>query len=351
MRASLVIASHNEGELLHKTVQSCIETIEDLDCEIVVADDASHDGSIEEFQRRFDSVRVVTHPERLGVSATKDLGARHARGDVLVFLDGHCKPERGAIAGLIEAVEDWDGEAVVTPSVAALDVARWECAANHFGHGYSVNLASCKVRWIGLDGMQALSGPSGRLYYKQPTMIGCTAAMGRNLYERLLGFDVGMRFYGSEDVDFGVKCWLMGYPVLHDPEPVIGHRFQANFKNYTVSAPHVEANKFRMARKSLGDEAWSAWIGRFDSERDSPWWQEIWAAFMEGKPSLEREREYLLAHRRNDEFWYAAEFGMDWPRSDTLWKAPPLIFAEGETQLPSSPLPSPPTDPSPSSSP
>ena len=41
MRASLVIAAHNEGESLAKTIGSCIETCAGLDCEIVVADDAS----------------------------------------------------------------------------------------------------------------------------------------------------------------------------------------------------------------------------------------------------------------------------------------------------------------------
>ena len=43
MRVSIVIASHNEGEALSKTIESCIETSGDLDCEIVVADDASTD--------------------------------------------------------------------------------------------------------------------------------------------------------------------------------------------------------------------------------------------------------------------------------------------------------------------
>src|SRR5262245_43337487 len=44
MRASIVIAALNEGDLLWKTVKSCRETAGHLkDCEIVVADDASTD--------------------------------------------------------------------------------------------------------------------------------------------------------------------------------------------------------------------------------------------------------------------------------------------------------------------
>ena len=80
MRTSIVIAAHNEGQSLWKTVASVVESSVGLDYEIVVADDASDDGSVEEMLRRFPRVRVVRHPERRGASPTKDLGARGARG-------------------------------------------------------------------------------------------------------------------------------------------------------------------------------------------------------------------------------------------------------------------------------
>jgi len=96
MRASIIIAAHNEGAALWQTVRSCLETCDGLDYEIVIADDASEDDSAEEVQRRFPQVRVVRHMERCGAAPSKDRGAREARGDVLVFLDGHCNPEYGA---------------------------------------------------------------------------------------------------------------------------------------------------------------------------------------------------------------------------------------------------------------
>jgi hypothetical protein len=44
MRASIIVAAHNEGDRLWRTVASCSETSAGLDCEIVIADDASWDG-------------------------------------------------------------------------------------------------------------------------------------------------------------------------------------------------------------------------------------------------------------------------------------------------------------------
>ena len=51
MRSTIVIAAHNEGTLLGKTVDSVKQTLGSLEAEIVVVDDASTDGSVQEVQR------------------------------------------------------------------------------------------------------------------------------------------------------------------------------------------------------------------------------------------------------------------------------------------------------------
>lgn len=140
MRISIIIAAHQEGDRLWRTVESCVETTTGLDREIIIADDASDDGSVEEAVRRFPLVRVFRHEQRCGASPAKALGAGHARGDILVFLDGHTKPEAGAIARLSEGVEIFDGDAIVTPQILALDCQRWRSDRSQAGHGYYLTL-------------------------------------------------------------------------------------------------------------------------------------------------------------------------------------------------------------------
>ena len=62
----------------------------------------------------------------------------------------------------------------------------------------------------------------------------CCFATGRELYDKLHGFDPHMFVWGVEDVDLALRCWLMGHPILHDPEPCISHRFRRTFDNYEV---------------------------------------------------------------------------------------------------------------------
>ncbi len=174
MRTSIIIAAHNEGESLSKTVQSCVETCAGVDYEIVVADDASADDSVEEAQRRFPQLRVVRHDERCGAAPTKDLGAREAHGDVFVFLDGHCNPEHGAIARLVRDIEELKGNAVITPAIAGLDTQRWRNSLSQIGHGYFLDLEKFDCGWLPLSELRAVNVGRKR-FYESPAMIGCGA--------------------------------------------------------------------------------------------------------------------------------------------------------------------------------
>ncbi len=329
MRASIVIASLNEGDKLWRTVGSCLKTAAGLGCEVVVADDGSTDGSLGELRRRFPQARIVTHAERLGVSPTKDLAGRSAGGEVLVFLDGHCKPEPGALARLVAGVEATGGRAILTPAVPALDAERWENKMHQVGQGYRIDLEQFDCGWIGLERMRESGEVPGRLLYESPALIGCCLAIGRAAYERLWGFDPDMRMWGVEDLDFGLKAWLMGHPILHDSEAVVGHRFRAGFDNYAVPMEHIVANQLRMARKNFTDAVWEEWLARFRGRQPDWLWEIAWRAFEERRASVERERSYLLAHRVYDEFWYAERFGLPWPvaapwdRSSPRAAAPP----------------------------
>ena len=319
MRASIVIAAHNEGEALWRTIRSCVETSAGVDYEIIVADDASSDGSVVEAQRRFPRLRVIGHDKRRGTSPTKDLGARHARGEVLVFVDGHCNPQHGAIDRLVRDVEGLAGNVIVTPRIPALDVHRWRNDLSQAGHGYRLDLETFGCGWLDLSQLRQVR-EDGRKYYESSALIGCALAVARDLYERLWGFDPHMRMWGVEDLDFGLKCWLMGHRILHDPEATIGHRFRCAFDNYSVPPECVLINQLRMARKAFTQSVWEEWVegcrrrhGEGMTDHAEGLWAHAWKQFDEERPSVEQERSYLQANRQRDEFWYAEQFRLEWP--------------------------------------
>ncbi len=308
MRASIVIASHNEGDLLWRTVQSSIEASMDLDREVIVADDASTDGSVEEVRRRFPDVRIVANRKRGGPSPTKDRGASVAKGKVLFFLDGHCRPEKGSLRRMVEDVESLDGRAIVTPRIPHVDTETWTFHPGIVGYGFNMDLVTFDCGWVERKYMRR----DGR-FYESPALIGCCAAMTRKLYRRLRGFDSKMVEWGLEDIDLGFKAWLLGHPILVDAKIAIGHRFQLNFEGYTVSEVAVLYNKLRMARKNFTDETWREWVDATRQGEKEATWNKAWALFIKRRRGVEEERRYLMARRVRDEFEYAERYGLEWP--------------------------------------
>lgn len=286
-----------------------METTGGLDVEVVIADDASTDGSVDRVKGIFPFVRATRSRRRLGGPATKDRGARHARGEVLVFLDGHCKPERWAIERLVNAVEDLETDAIVTPRVPSLDCELWENSPTQVGFGYRMRLDAFECAWIELEEMERREG-----LYECPALIGCCMAVRKRLYDTLRGFDRHMLQWGVEDIDLGLKSWLMGHPVLHNPHAVIGHRFQRTFDNFEVAREAVLSNQIRMARKNFTDRSWEDWVARTRAREPALVWVAAWKLFEGGRRSVERERAYLFRHRVHDERWYARRFGLDWPQ-------------------------------------
>jgi glycosyltransferase involved in cell wall biosynthesis len=328
MRASIVIASHNEGDLLRKTVQSCAETVGDLDCEIVVHDDASEDDCAERLRRDPAGAKVSVGTGRTGASKSKDTAARLSRGDVLVFLDAHCKPEPGAIEKLVESVESWNGEAILAPRIVPLDPDRWENRPGYRCVGCWLDLEWLRCGHLETRQMSIRSDRRGRRYYEQPIMIGCCFAMTRGLYETLRGHDTDMRSWGCEDLDLGLKCWLLGHSLLIDPDAIIGHRFREQNTTYSIPDEHYLSNEIRMARKNFQEPAWEDWLQRFRECLSEDRFDAAWRCFEEARESAEVERDDLMSRRPRDEYQYAATFGLAWP----------LTLASSPIPAPATPL-------------
>ncbi|MBV09288.1 MAG: hypothetical protein CMN21_08735, partial [Rubinisphaera sp.] len=157
---------------------------------------------------------------------------------------------------------------------------------------------------------------AGGCFFLSPSLIGCCFAMHRDLYAEILGMDSDMQQWGVEDLDLGMKAWLFDAPVLTDAEVVIGHRFRRTFDNFTVEHAHILANELRFARKHFEDRAWKQWLNARRSSMPVNAWQAGWDLFETNLTSIEAEKNSLQSRRVHDEYWYAKQFGLNWPGRD-----------------------------------
>ena len=86
-QVSIVIPTHNRATLLRRAVLSALgQTYEDL--EVVVADDASSDGTADLIRSLADRrITYVRHEVNQGVSISRNTAIARARGEYIAFLD------------------------------------------------------------------------------------------------------------------------------------------------------------------------------------------------------------------------------------------------------------------------
>ena len=206
---SVVIATRNEGEMLRSTVASVLDDTAYSPIEVVVVDDGSTDDSCLGLDGD-DRVRIVRGHE-LGAPGARNLGAAHARGEYLVFLDAHCRVSADWLDVLVGALDPPD-VAIVGPTFTKLD------ASEPRGCGMTWTSPQLETAWI-------VPPVDGRPSEVPLAPGGCQAYRART-FELVGRFDDGMTRWGFEDVEISLRAWLLGYRVLGASGATVAHHFR-----------------------------------------------------------------------------------------------------------------------------
>jgi len=197
MQISAIVPTYNRRELLLSTVRTLLrQEYSAAEYEIVVVVDGATDGSSEALRplQSGERLRIVAQENR-GLAAARNTGARHAHGELLVFLDDdmECVPqllaeharahesrENGGIAGL--------GAIYVSPENPP------NLAAEYFNRG------------LGAPYIRQRERP-GDPWPENAWSFGNTS-IRRAAFERAGGFDE--RFRMREDGELGVRLRAVG---------------------------------------------------------------------------------------------------------------------------------------------
>jgi GT2 family glycosyltransferase len=212
-RAAIVILNLNGRHHL----QGCFESLAALDypkdrLEVLLVDNASTDGSVEEMQARHAWVKLLVNERNLGFSAGCNQGAAAAtRPEVLVFLNNDMRVER-----------DWLAE-LVAPIV------RGECSATtskmYSWDGKRINSAGGGMNFHGIGiqrGLDEVPGPEHDVPVKTLFACGGAMAMSADAFRDVGGFDEEFFAY-YEDVDLGWRSWVLGHAAHYAPKSVCYH--------------------------------------------------------------------------------------------------------------------------------
>jgi glycosyltransferase involved in cell wall biosynthesis len=172
--------------------------------EVIAVDNCSTDHSrevIESFSNRFE-LRVVDAPERLGAGYARNVGARHASGSKLLFIDADD-----------EVAPDY-----VSKMAAALD--RHDFATSAFDQ------ETLNPSWV----RQALGPPWRDRENPLPAQFGvlpnagASICLSRSTFEAVGGFPEDLA--RMEDIALSWEVQLAGFPLYYGPDAVYRVRYR-----------------------------------------------------------------------------------------------------------------------------
>ena len=287
-RISMVVISRNERFRLKETVENLEDTLPD-GSEILVVDDASTDGSTQFLTRRRGPARIL-HTQGVGVAKARNMGARRAKGDVLIFADAHLWLPSDWWKPLLDAL-DHPRVGGVAPAIAGMKRKQLE------GYGITFRNKALDVRWL----RRKPRGPS-----PAPILPGCTFAMPRHVFDSSGGWDEGMLRQGNVDNECGVRLWLLGYQLLLVPEVVVKHHFRDRPATHVSSGEYLY-NRLRLAFAHFNDRRLRSVVSSLRNDEGFPEALRLIAG-----SNINVRRRELLAVRKHTDDWFFKRFGLNW---------------------------------------
>jgi len=225
---SVVIPTLNEGPMLSMTVENILSVTDYPNFEVIVVDDGSTDGSCDRY-RNDSPVRVIA-ADHLGIPRARNLGAEHARGQYVLFIDAHCTVSANWLRRFVEALQPRD-VAIVGPTFTRL---------------HEPEPRGCGNVWVNHRLESAWLEPlDTKDPYEVPITPGGCQAFRKSTFAEFGGFETGFTKWGYQDEEICLRAWLHGYRVLADPEVTVAHYFR-NKAGYSVDDKDVLYNFLRM---------------------------------------------------------------------------------------------------------
>lgn len=215
---SIIIVTWNALELLKQFLPSVIKT-DYPDFEIIIADNASIDGSKEWIRSTYPKVKIASFDRNYGYCGGNNRAVPFAKKEILVFLNNDVKVAKDWLHGLNKAFKD-DQIAAVQPKLRSLkqpEYFEYAGAAGGFidKHGYPF----CRGRVF-----EEVEKDEGQ--YDEVRDIfwasGAALAVRKNRFINSGGFDEDFEFH-MEEIDL---CWRLqnqGYKIGFAPESIIYH--------------------------------------------------------------------------------------------------------------------------------
>jgi N-acetylglucosaminyl-diphospho-decaprenol L-rhamnosyltransferase len=215
---AVVVVNYNAGEYLARCVRSVVDASGGLALDLLVIDNASHDGSARAAAARAPEVRLVENPTNRGLSAAWNQGARAVGAPWILFLNPDAELCHGDLGAFVAAGEARSDVAVLGPVIRNPDGSIYESGRVFPGVVLAVGHAFLGPFAPGNRFTRAYRQASwDRTTEREVDWVSFAAMLiRRSALDQVGGFDEGFWLYG-EELDLCTRLRDAGWKVLASP--------------------------------------------------------------------------------------------------------------------------------------
>ncbi|HOT98805.1 MAG TPA: glycosyltransferase [bacterium] len=226
MTLSIIIVSYNVREFLEQALISIERATANLDCEILVADNNSMDGSAEFVRRRFPTVRLIANSENQGFARANNQAIALSRGRYICLINPDTIVQEDTFTSLLAFFESHPRAGLLGCKILNPDGTLQLACRRSFPTPW---VAFTKI--VGLAAVFPRSRLFGRYnltYLDEETTCEVEAISGsfmllrREVVDQVGLLDDAFFMYG-EDLDYCFRVHSAGWKIYYVPETRIIH--------------------------------------------------------------------------------------------------------------------------------
>jgi GT2 family glycosyltransferase len=247
--ASIIVINWNGAQHLPVCLNALrAQTLRDF--EIIVADNASRDDSLQLLARDYPEVNVVALSKNLGFTGGNNAGIRVARGEFIVLLNNDTEVDAHWLEEILAAFERHPEAGLVASKMKLFDRRDTFHTAGDF------------YRLDGLPGNRGVWETDRGQYDREEYVF--SACGGSAAYRKSMLDQIGLLdedfFYSCEDIDLAWRAQLAGWKCVYAPKAVVYHKLSATGGGATASF-YDGRNFIYVIAKNYPSSLWTKYRG------------------------------------------------------------------------------------------
>jgi len=239
---SIIIPCYKEEKNLISTIDHLTKNTDYPKYEIIAVVSEPNENLIGQITRK--KVKIIRTKKRSGISLARNLGAKKAKGKILIFADCHIFPKSSNwLVQIVSFIEN-NPNSIVGPNLTQVPktlVKKYQMTNISKDSNPRIDLVP---KNIGL-----FMKPEYGMIKNQKKTFAIAAGFHCIKKEKFWGFDEKFKEWGYEDIDFCITALRLGMDI-HILPVKIAHLFKEE-QVYQVQQLNVQRNATRMAFKHL----------------------------------------------------------------------------------------------------